>query len=290
MNKKLLLIDGNSLFFKSFYATYIRLKEGGERGNEGEPVNALRGFSHMIINLRQMFNDHNIVIAFDERGGHTHRHQYDFYKANRSKAPDELYEQIPMVREFLDLYGIKYVSEKTLEADDLIGILSKRHSIEYDTTIITTDKDLLQLVDQNVRVLLSKKGVSEMDEFNMFNFKEKFFGLRPNQVQELKGIMGDASDNLKGIPGIGEKGAIKLIDQYNTVERVIDHATDQTPALSKKIIEGSESAILCRDLATIVTEHDWEFEISQSEPKDYDKEKLVEFLENKKLFNVVKKV
>ncbi len=290
MDKKLLLIDGNSLFFKSFYATYIRLKQGSERGKNGEPVNGVRSFAHMITNLRSKFEDHHILVAFDEAGGHTHRHQHDFYKANRKEAPQELYEQIPMVREFLDLYGISWVSKKELEADDIIGILSKRHSMEYETTIITSDKDLLQLVDQNVRVLISIKGVSLMEEYNNFNFEEKYFGLRPEQVYELKGIMGDSSDNLQGIRGIGPKGAVKLIDKYNTVERVIKNAENESPGIRDKIIKDQDHAILCRDLAKILTSSEQEFDIESTKPKPYDKEVLTKWLEEKNLLNVIRKI
>ncbi len=290
-NKKILLIDGNSLFFKSFYGTYFRLKQGYERGKNNEPVNALRLFSIMIINLKQKYENHEIAIAFDEQGANTHRHQYDFYKAKRAKQPDELYEQISMVKEFLDLYGIKWVSDKQYEADDLIGMITeKAKNNDYKVEIVTSDKDLLQLVDLNVNVNISKTGVSDIEVFNNNNFYDKFHNLSPQQIPDFKGIAGDTSDNLKGINGIGEKGAIELLKKYYSLEGVIDNAHELSLSLQKKIHEGKEEGYLSKELAKIIVDGDFEINFEDYIVREIEKKELFDFLKEKNLFNVIKKI
>ncbi len=290
--KKILLIDGNSLFFKSFYATYFQLKENmpGSRSKNNEPINALRTFATLIMNLKESHPDFHMLIAFDERDSQTYRHQHSFYKATRDVQPQELYQQIPFIKEFLDLYGIKYVSNKYLEADDIIGILAHKNKKDSHVKIISTDKDLLQLVDYNVDVYLSKSGVSIMEEYNMMNFADKFLGLRPNQIPDLKGIMGDSSDNLKGISGIGESGAVKLLKQFESLENIIENVDKLTPAMQKKIAEGKEMGILSKHLATIIKEN--EFDVDWEEIKNLSTKylELEQFLTEKSVFNLLKRL
>ncbi len=290
-NKKILLIDGNSLFFKSFYGTYFRLKQGYERGKNNEPINAVRLFALMIINLRKKNPNSKVVVAFDEQNPNTYRHKYDFYKSKRKKQPDELYEQIFMVKEFLDLYGIKWIANKNYEADDLIGIIAQEAKDKsYKVNIITSDKDLLQLVDFNVNVNISKIGVSDLDNYNNNNFYDKFHNLSPQQVPDLKGIAGDNSDNLKGINGIGEKGAIKLLQKYDSLEEVINNSWQLSKSLQEKIEKGKEEAIISKKLAKIITNGDFEINFNDFEIKKTNKKELFNFLEEKNLFNVIRKI
>ena len=294
MKKELLLVDGNSLFFKSFWSTWFQIKDNPQsrdRMDDGTPVNAVRTFSTMIINLLNKFPSHKMLVAFDERGGHTHRHQHDFYKAGRADQPQELYDQLPLVREFLDHYGIPHHSKKEFEADDIIGIVAKRaKEAGYKVTIITTDKDLLQLVEEDVDVWLSKTGVSIMEQHSMENFKEQNDGLTPKQVIDFKGIAGDNSDNLQGIKGIGEKGAVKLLLEYDSLENILDHAEEQTPAMQKKIIESKDMAILCKELATILTDGEIDIELEELDIREPNWDALTDFFEPKKIYSVLNKI
>ncbi len=287
---KILLVDGNSLFFKSFYGSKNRLDAGEERNDDGIAINALRIFSYLMINLREKFKNQKILVAFDEKGANTFRHKYDFYKANRSKQPQDLYDQIPLVREFLDLYGIKWSATTELEADDLIGIFSEVYKNKnFDVHVVSGDKDLLQLVDKNVTVHLSKKGISNLETYNNDNFGEKFFGLSPLQIPDFKGISGDSSDNISGIVGIGEKGAIKLLRKYISLEFIYDNLDDLTPSLRSKLIEGKDKGIESKEIATIIRESkiiDKYMDLSLKKSSN----ELSQFLVKHKLFNILKKI
>ncbi len=277
--EKVLLIDGNALMYKSFFASSFFLAQGQGLDRNGNPINALRTFSTMILNLTEMFPTHKMLVAFDAKDVSTYRNEHDFYKAGRAKTPDELNYQRPLIFQALELANIEMYSSVEYEADDIIGILSKKFSSENILVdIITTDKDLLQLVDDNVNVHISKTGVSEMLEYNVNNFEELYYGLKPNQVQDIKGIMGDSSDNLPGIRGIGEKGAVKLLLEYNTLENVIDNVDELTPSLKNKIIEGCEMGKLCKKIATIITDGELNIELDQLTVGPVNRIDLINFL------------
>ncbi len=286
-----LLIDGNALMYKSFFASSFLLEKGEGKDGAGNPINALRTFSTMILNLVEMFPNHNMLVAFDEYGVQTYRTQHDFYKAGRSKTPEELIYQIPLIREALDLAGIDWYASKEFEADDIIGILANRFAKGgHNVDIITTDKDLLQLVDVNVNVHISKTGVSEMIEHNVENFPSLYYGLTPTQVKDMKGIMGDSSDNLIGIKGIGEKGAVKLLEQYGCIEKVIESVGDFTPAVQNKINEGKEMGLLCKKIATIITEGDLDIQIEQLRVGPASREELLRFLKFNSIFGLANRL
>ncbi len=289
--KKVLLIDGNALMFKSYFASSFLLDKGEGFDGAGNPINALRTFSMMILNLVEMYPEHHMLVAFDEFGATTYRTQYDFYKAGRSKTPAELISQIPLIREALDLAGIDWYSDKNYEADDIIGILSKDFSKDgYLVDIVTTDKDLLQLVDKNVNVHISKTGVSEMVEHTIDNFSNHYYGLTPEQVKDMKGIMGDPSDNLPGIKGIGEKGAVKLLEQYGCLEKVLESIEDFTPAMQKKIIEGKEMGLLSKEIATIITEGNLDIQMEQLTVGPANRSELLSFLRFKSIHGVANRL
>lgn len=292
MKKKLLLVDGNALYFKAFWGSYIRIKDGkGPRLPNGTPVNALSTFAFMIMNLKEKFQPNKILVAFDERGGHTHRHKYDFYKAGRKKQPDELYSQLPLVWEFLDYYGIKRHSKKEIEADDIIGIMAEEgKNSNLMVEIVTTDKDLLQLVDYNVNVYLSIRGVTEMELYSMENFKEKFHNLEPRHIVDFKGIAGDASDNLEGIKGIGEKTAIKLLLEHDSLEEIFKKTDKFTPSLKDKIINGKEMGELSKKLAYILRKEDAGISINELDVKNPNFDKLEEFFSHIPINNVPQKL
>ena len=244
--KKLLLVDGNSMLFRAYYATvYGRPMTT----SQGLPTNAVFGFANMMQKALDLISPDSVLVAFDA-GKHTFRHElYSEYKGGRKPAPDDLVPQFGMVRDYLDGFGIRWVEMQDIEADDLIGTLSLKAS-DYETTILTSDHDLLQLIDDTTSVLLMKKGLTDMDRMDSAALKEQM-GIRPSQIIDLKGLMGDHSDNIPGIPGIGEKTALKLLSQYDTVEGVLAHKDEIKGALGNKVREGEDSARLSKTLATI---------------------------------------
>ena len=244
--KKLLLADGNSMLFRAYYATaYGRPMTTAQ----GLPTNAVFGFVQMIQKAIETVEPDSVLIAFDA-GKHTFRHDlYPEYKGGRKPAPDDLVPQFQMVRDCLDAFGIRWVEMADIEADDLIGTVSKKNP-DFSTYILSSDHDLLQLIDDTTSVLLMKKGISEMDVMTPAVLKEQM-GIEPLQIIDMKGLMGDKSDNIPGIPGIGEKTALKLLGEYGTVEEIIAHEDELKGALYKKVSSSHESALLSKKLATI---------------------------------------
>lgn len=292
-NKEILLIDGNSLLFKSYYGTHKMLENKKGFNSKGEPVNALRAFSLMILKLQQIFQTAEaIFVAFDSKDKKTYRHQYDFYKANRKGTPNDLILQIPMVYKFLKLYGIYAANDSYNEADDLIGIIAnKAKKNNYIVNIVTTDYDFLQLVDENVTVYLAKKGVQDLEEFSILNFAQKFNNLSPVQIPDFKAIAGDKSDNISGIKGIGPQGAIKLLNYYNNLETLLLNLDQLPKNLANKISEQKEFALRDKKLATIkIKDQNFKFELNDffyNNPKDI--KALIAFFEKKEVFSLVER-
>lgn len=247
--KKILLVDGNSMLFRAYYATaYGRMMTSPE----GVPTNAVYGFAMMIQKAMETVRPDAVMVAFDA-GKHTFRHElYADYKGGRRQTPEELVPQFGMVRNYLDSFRITWVEMQDIEADDLIGSMAKQ-SDQFETTILTSDHDLLQLIDETTTVMLMKKGITEMDVMTAERLKDEM-GITPLQVIDLKGLMGDSSDNIPGIPGVGEKTAQKLLAEYGTVENVLAHVDELKGALQKKVREGTDSALMSKRLATIKTD------------------------------------
>ncbi len=246
MKEKFLIVDGNSMLFRAYYATVYGKKMST---STGIPTNAVFGFATMIQKAIDIVKPQRILIAFDA-GKHTFRHDiYPEYKGGRKPAPDDLVPQFALVREFCDSFPIKWVEMQDIEADDLIGTVSK-HGDAFDSYILTSDHDMLQLVDDTTSVLLMKKGITDMDVMTPEKLKEEM-GIDPLQIIDLKGLMGDTSDNYPGIAGVGEKTALKLLKEYGSVENILNHETEIKGALGKKIIAGHEAALLSKRLATI---------------------------------------
>lgn len=273
--KKLLLTDGNSMLFRAYYATAY---SGAHMTTKaGVPTNAVFGFVSMLQKAIDETSPDAVLIAFDA-GKHTFRHDlYQDYKGGRKPAPDDLVPQFQMVRDCLDAANIKWVEMPDIEADDLIGSASKLSS-DYQTYILTSDHDMLQLVDDTTYVYMMKKGITEMDIMTPDKIREQY-GIEPIQIIDLKGLMGDASDNYPGIPGIGEKTALKLLKQYGTVEGVLDHENEIKGALGKKVIAGHDSAILSKKLATIRRDVKLDFTLDDCAFKP-DYKQLVNFLKS----------
>jgi len=246
---KLVLIDGNSIAYRAFFALPLL------SNSSGLYTNAVYGFAMMLMKVLEEEKPSHVLVAFDA-GKTTFRHQdYQEYKGTRQKTPGELAEQIPLIKELLDAYQIRYCEAENYEADDIIGTLAhSKEAADFETLIVSGDKDLLQLVNERTYVLLPKKGVTEAVRYDMEAVDERY-GLKPKQIIDLKGLMGDSSDNIPGIPGVGEKTALKLLHQFGTVEEVIARA-DEVPGkkLQEKVRQYQEQALLSKKLATIYTD------------------------------------
>ncbi|AGM25576.1 DNA polymerase I [Spiroplasma chrysopicola] len=269
---KILLIDGNSLIFRAFYATAY----SGEmlKSLDGTPTNAVYAFANMLNKILKDNNYYSVVVAFD-KGKVNFRHDLiTDYKAGRSKAPEELVQQFPIVKEFLDSYQIPYLEKEGYEADDLLGCLAKQAEAQnYYVDILSSDKDLFQLITDKTNILIPRQGDSA-DIFDKTALLNKW-EVSPEQVPDLKGLMGDPSDNLKGIPGVGGKTAIKLIKEYQTIENIYQNIDNIKGNLKNNLISHQDEALLCKKVATILCDLDLgDFAFSKLE---VNKEKLLDF-------------
>lgn len=244
---KLVLIDGNSLSFRAFYALPLLSNHAGIH------TNAVYGFAMLLEKIIKEEKPNHFLVAFDA-GKMTFRHsKYSEYKGGRQKTPPELSEQFPYIRQLLDAYHIKRYELDNYEADDIIGTLSRQADEEdFETIIITGDRDLTQLATDNVTIYYTKKGVTDVDHYTPKFIAEKYNGLVPKQIIDMKGLMGDTSDNIPGVAGVGEKTAIKLLNQFESVEGVYEHIEEVTAKkLKEKLINSKDDALMSKDLATI---------------------------------------
>ena len=243
----LVLIDGNSLSFRAFYALPLLSNHAGIH------TNAVYGFAMLLEKIIKEEKPNHFLVAFDA-GKTTFRHsKYSEYKGGRQKTPPELSEQFPYIRQLLDAYHIKRYELDNYEADDIIGTLSRQADEEdFETIIITGDRDLTQLATDNVTIYYTKKGVTDVDHYTPKFIAEKYNGLVPKQIIDMKGLMGDTSDNIPGVAGVGEKTAIKLLNQFESVEGVYEHIEEVTAKkLKEKLINSKDDALMSKDLATI---------------------------------------
>ena len=248
--EKVVLVDGNNLMFRSYFAT---LYSGSMMTNkEGFPTNALYGFVNMMNKIINEENPKYIMVAFDI--GKTFRHEkYDYYKGKRDETPDDLKKQFPVAKKILNAMGIKYFELEGYEADDIIGTFAKKidENKDYIGTIVSSDKDLLQLISDDVTVkLLKPKDYIRMDKQEFFNT----YGLEPIKMIDLKSLMGDASDNIPGVKGIGEKTAIKLLQEYGSLNGVYNNIDNIKGSLYNKLVNDKDNAYMSYDIATIFRE------------------------------------
>lgn len=242
----MLLIDGNNMLFKAYHATsYGRVMTT----SNGIPTNAVFGFVMMIEKAISMIEPDVVLVAWDS-GKPTFRHKvFEAYKGTRKEVDQELIVQMPMAREYLDAAGIHRYEEDGIEADDIIGTMARNYP-DYQINILSSDKDLWQLIDPTTNVYVMKKGLSEievMDEAKLMETK----GIVPSQIIDLKALMGDASDNIPGVKGVGEKTALKLLEEYQTVDNVYEHLDELKGKLKEKLETDKENAFLSKMLATI---------------------------------------
>ena len=284
--KKIILVDGNNLLFRSFYATAYQ----GVimKNSKGFPTNALYGFINMMNKIIKEENPNYIMVAFDK--GKTFRHdKYDSYKAGRMEMPDELKLQFPKAKEVLDTMGIKHFEIDNYEADDIIGTLSKMVDQEKDFigTIISSDKDLLQLISDEVVVKLLKSNdyiIMDRDEF--YNTYET----EPIHMIDLKALMGDSSDNIPGVKGIGEKSAVSLISKYGSLDGVYEHLDELTPKMREKLENDKENAYMSYDIATIYKDVPLGFSLEDCNYKGFIPDKYKSILEELEFYSLLKKL
>jgi len=243
--EKLVIIDGNSLINRAFYALPLLSNKDGEYSN------AVYGFTNMLLKVILEANPSHIVVAFDY-GKKTFRNDlYKEYKGTRKGTPEELKPQFAILKRMLEAMGITYIEISGVEADDIIGSISKEFSVP--TIILTGDKDSLQLIDDTTEVWLTKKGISEVAVMNDQTFFEQY-GLKPIQMIDLKSLMGDSSDNIPGVKGVGEKTAVDLLKTYTTTENLYEHIDEIKGKLKEKLIDSKDMAFLSKTLATIKTD------------------------------------
>lgn len=252
--EKLILIDGNSLMNRAFYATPVFTTK------DGLPTNGIFGFIKLLLKIISDKKPTHIAVAFDLHAP-TFRHKmYSDYKAGRKPMPEELAKQMPIIKEVLQLMNIRICELSGYEADDLIGTISKKFPLQ--TYIYTGDRDAYQLVDNSTSVCFTRKGVSDILELSSANFKDEI-GLNPSQIIDLKALMGDKSDNIPGVAGVGEKSAMNLLEKYTNVDGIYAHLEEIGGALNKKLSDGKESAYFSKNLATINVNAPYDIELSE---------------------------
>lgn len=250
---KSIAIDGNSLFYRMYYATKNQLEYAIKNG--WKPNN---GIKLMISTVHKLITENNynyVFIAFDA-GKKTFRHEMlGDYKSGRSETPDELIKQMNDSITLLEAMGYCVMSKEGIEADDLIGSYTKlmeKNNIECD--VYSSDKDLLQLVTSNCRVNLLKTGISNIEVYDINNFESKFYGIKPLQVIDFKAIIGDKSDKLLGVNGIGEKTGVELIKKYGSLENIYENIDELSEKNKEKFTNSRDMAFLCKKMATILTD------------------------------------
>ncbi|WP_080844468.1 DNA polymerase I [Cytobacillus gottheilii] len=262
---KLVLIDGNSIAYRAFFALPLL------NNDKGIHTNAIYGFTMMLTRILEDEKPSHILVAFDA-GKTTFRHKtFSEYKGGRQKTPPELSEQFPFIRELLDRYSISRYELENYEADDIIGTLSLQAEQEgFEVKVISGDKDLTQLSSQNTTVAITKKGITEIEEYTPAHIEEKY-GITADRIIDMKGLMGDSSDNIPGVPGVGEKTALKLLKEFGSLEDLLNSIEQVSGAkLKEKLEQYKDQAVMSKELATITREAPVEISIADLHYNGYE--------------------
>lgn len=268
---KIVLVDGHALFHRAFHAMPPLTT------SKGELVNAVFGFTSMLLRVLSDIKPEYAVVAFDTKAP-TFRHtEYTAYKAHRIAAPEEMHQQLPRIKEVVDSLNIPIFTLEGYEADDVIGTLASQ-AVDLEVDIVTGDRDALQLVNTHIKAYMPGKSLSDIVIYDGKKFEEKY-GFKPKQLIDFKALVGDPSDNIPGVMGIGEVGATKLIQEYGSVEEIYKNLDKIPEKVSKKLAEGAESAAMSKRLATIDTQAPIQLDLNKCILSDYDQQKAITLFE-----------
>jgi DNA polymerase-1 len=275
--KRLIIIDGNSIVHRAFHALPPLTTK------KGEPVGAVYGFLLVFFKALKDFQPDFVAACFDFPGPTFRHKKFKEYKAKRPPAPDELYEQIPKIKEVLKSFNVPVFEKQGFEADDVIGTIShlapkKQLFPALETIILSGDKDVLQLIDKNTKVYSLRKGVKDIVLYDEELVKEKY-GLRSGQLLDFKALRGDPSDNIPGVTGIGEKTATELLSQFGNLESIYENISQVPQKLREKLLQYKEQALLSKEMAEIDRNVPIDFKLEKCKWKDYDKEKTKKVLQ-----------
>jgi DNA polymerase-1 len=270
--KKLAIIDGKSVFYRGYYAMPSLATK------DGIPTGGVYGFAVLALEVLKKLKPDYVAIAWDKPKTNIRRRVelYPEYKAGRKPAPPDFYEQIPVLHELLAAFGWPLYECDDYEADDIMGTLAVQASkAGIETQLITSDLDMLQLINDDVSVYALKKGLSNIELFHPNSFREKY-GIEVDQFLDLKSLKGDSSDNIPGVPGIGEKGAVELLTQFKTLDGIYENVALIKDSLSKKLIAGKELAYLSKELAAIWTDAPVPLNLEEVDGSKVDPHKIQE--------------
>ncbi len=283
-NKKLILIDGHALAYRAFHALPEDMKT-----SQGELTNAVYGFTSMLLNVLRDEKPTHIAVTFDK--GRTFRHDvYPDYKAHRAKMPDEMRSQMERVRQVVETLGIPVFEQEGYEADDLLGTLTRQAGEQgVDTLIVTGDMDLLQLVNEHTRVFTSRWRFSDTVTYDLEGVKQRY-RLPPAQLVDLKAMMGDKSDNIPGVRGVGEKTAVKLLQRYDSLEAIYEHMDEIQARFRNKLEAGRDMAFLSRRLATIVRDAPVQLDLDACRLRAFDHERVMDLFHELEFHSLIKRL
>src|SRR2546423_1634592 len=281
---QLFLVDGNNLAYRAFFALPEELAT-----SEGFATNALLGFTNMLFKLLTDYRPKGVAVAWDTRAVHRAALQ-ETYKAERRPMPDLLREQFPYLRPIVEAFGYRNLEFGGWEADDVIATLATRaDEAGIKTTVVSTDRDAFQLVTDNVALMMTPRGVSDVQVYTPERVEARY-GIKPDQIPDFIGLKGDTSDNIPGIPGIGDKTAGQLIAQYGSVEEVIAHAGELSPARKKNVTEFADQARLSKELATMRRDLDIDWDPSELVLQPPDRSQLREMFRRFEFRNLLNRV
>ncbi len=286
MTKRLAIIDGKSVFYRGYYAM------PGLSMADGTPTGGVYGFVSLAIELIKKLNPDYVAVAWDKKGTNIRKRReiYPPYKAGRKKAPDDFYEQIPILYELLEAFGWPLYELDDYEADDILGAFAVEATEKgIETCLLTSDLDALQLVGPLVKVYALKNGLSNIEEFHVDAFESKY-GLRVDQFLDLKSLMGDSSDNLPGVPGIGQKNGTQLLQQYDTLDNIYEHIDEIKPTLASKLIAGKDLAYISKEVGRIWTDAPVKLDWAVADVNDTDLDKVAEILKRLEFTSLIRRL
>lgn len=284
--KKLVIIDGKSVFYRGYYAM------GNLSLEDGTPTGGVYGFASLAFEIIRKLKPDYVVVAWDKKGTSTAKRSviYPEYKAGRKKAPDDFYEQIPLLKDFLKTLGWPLFEIDGYEADDILGTLAvQANKLGVEANLITSDLDMLQLIDENTKVFAMKRGFSDIEEFDLEYFENKY-GLKQSQFLDLKALQGDSSDNIPGVPGIGPKTATQLLQEFFTLEGIYENLENIKPAWRKKLEDGKDLAFMSKKIAEIFLDAPVELNFEDADIHNFNYEEVLKMLRKLEFNSLVRKI